>query len=250
MKQTSSSLKTAANAQFAASDYTSALSTYDRAVAALPSYLDYELAVLQSNIAACHIRMGQWKEAVESCERALEGLERELPMPNKVKSTARSEDEPAAPKEDAKEDEVVELQDDEDEVAALQKLNISDSRKADVQRIRTKTLLRRARAKSSIEPVTWSNLSGALEDYTLLSTPEYFSKLPPSDQKTVRVGMATLPAKVSEAKEKEVGEMMGKLKELGNGILKPFGLSTDMFKMVQDPKTGGYSMSFGQGEKK
>jgi hypothetical protein len=52
------------------------------------------------------------------------------------------------------------------------------------------------------------------------------------------------------AKEKEVSEMMGKLKDLGNGILKPFGLSTDMFKM-QKGDDGGYSMSYeGAGGKK
>ena len=36
--------------------------------------------------------------------------------------------------------------------------------------------------------------------------------------------------------------------QLGNGILKPFGLSTDMFKMNKDPSTGGYNMSFDQGK--
>ena len=45
----------------------------------LPSYLDYEMAVLQSNIAACHMRLSQWKEAVNSAEAGLAGLEREMP---------------------------------------------------------------------------------------------------------------------------------------------------------------------------
>ncbi len=72
--------------------------------------------------------------------------------------------------------------------------------------------------------------------------------LPMQDKKIVQQALATLPTRINQAKEKEMGEMMGKLKELGNGILKPFGLSTDMFNMAKDEKTGGYSMSFDQGK--
>ncbi|KAK5258084.1 hypothetical protein LTR40_008614 [Exophiala xenobiotica] len=292
MLASSHDLKSQANTQFSKQDYTSAISTYDRALAELPSYLDYEMAVLQSNIAACHLKLEQWKEAIDSCEKGLEGLEREMPTKPKQKAQARTQktkksknsdkDKPKdkdatngtqrpsrgrlnsdtesdssssspviSPEKDDQEDEddkVVELPPDADEAAStLAALQLSDARKSDIHRIRTKLLLRRGRARSCLDPQTWSNLSAALEDYkTLQQTPEYFNALPPSDQKTVRQALVSLPPKVSAAKDREVADMMGKLKNLGNGILKPFGLSTENFKVVQG-EGGGYSLSFDGG---
>ncbi|KAJ4515574.1 hypothetical protein HRR83_004733 [Exophiala dermatitidis] len=283
MVASSHELKAQANKQFTGQDYSSAISTYDRALAELPNYLDYEMAVLHSNIAACHLKLEQWKEAVESCEKGLEGLERELPTKPKEKAKLKSKKDASAktrartkstsdsdsdseseqestprngvsaaqgkPSVSDQDDTVVELPSDADEtatLAALESLKISDERKADIHRIRTKLLLRRARARSLLEPQNWTNLSGALEDYKTLSAPEYFTTLPVSDQKTIRQALVSLPPRVNEAKEKEVSEMMGKLKELGNGILKPFGLSTENFKVVQG-EGGGYSLSFDGG---
>jgi len=62
----------------------------------------------------------------------------------------------------------------------------------------------------------------------------------------VEKALRQLPPRLEEAKQKEMGEMISKLKQLGNGILKPFGLSTDNFNMVKDEKTGGYSLQFNQ----
>lgn len=55
--------------------------------------------------------------------------------------------------------------------------------------------------------------------------------------------MLTLPDRLRIQQEKEKDEMLGKLKELGNGLLGKFGLSTDMFKFDQQ-EGGGYNMRF------
>ena len=196
--------------------------------------------------------------------------------------SSESENEPAQG-----DDAVVELpvsDTEETTTAALNKLIVSDERRANINRIRTKALLRRARARHNLAHVLsqegktmfnpthkdetnspngprrsardnvspWTLLSATQSDYQLLAAPDkpYLTLLPPSDRRTVTQALATLTLEIEQAKQKEVGEMMGKLKELGNGILKPFGLSTDMFKMTQDPKTGGYSMSMDSGTRK
>ena len=54
-----------------------------------------------------------------------------------------------------------------------------------------------------------------------------------------------LPAKIEERNEKMKKEMMDNLKKLGNMVLKPFGLSTNNFKMEQN-ENGSYNIQFQQ----
>jgi hypothetical protein len=259
MVASSNDIKTEANKQFTQGDYSQAIGTYDRALGECPNYLDYEIAVLQSNIAACHLKLEEWKEAIASSTRGLDGLERLLPTPKPPKSKAKK-DANGPSLEEKTDDTVIELpSDDEEEAAVLESLELDDTRKKDILRIRTKLLLRRARARSQsclqAPPPgqksgfgsgvsQWSTLGSALEDYQMLARAPLLPLLPQSDLKTVTQALRDLPPRLEKAKATEMAEMMGKLKELGNGILKPFGLSTDMFKMNQDPKTGGYSMNF------
>ncbi|RVE41213.1 hypothetical protein evm_014135 [Chilo suppressalis] len=70
-------------------------------------------------------------------------------------------------------------------------------------------------------------------------------ELDPSHQEA-RKATHRLPPLIEEKNEKLKTEMLGKLKDLGNMILKPFGLSTENFQLQQDPETKGYKINFKQ----
>ncbi|KAI0429542.1 hypothetical protein F5Y09DRAFT_342536 [Xylaria sp. FL1042] len=239
--------KSEANALFSSAKYENAIIKYEEATAICPHYFDYELAVLKSNIAACHLKLEQYKEAIQSATESLESLSRSekaaLESADKLHENATA-DATADAEEDEPEEEIVSAGAQKSAPAIVKETDAQQAarkRQDDILRIKAKALMRRARARSELGG--WSNLSGAEEDYKTLSAIPILSG---TDEKIVRAQLRALPSRVKAAQEKEMSEMWGKLKDLGNGILKPFGLSTDNFQMVKDEKTGGYSMNFNQ----
>ncbi|KAI1383689.1 uncharacterized protein F4822DRAFT_85095 [Hypoxylon trugodes] len=236
--------KTQANALFTSAKYENAITKYEEAASICPHYLDYELAVLKSNISACHLKLEQWKEAIKAATDSIDGLDRlEKTEAEQQKESEEKEKREAADEEEI-EEEIVSSGAQKSAPAAKEETLAEAARRKrheDIFRIRVKALMRRARAKSELGG--WSNLAGAEEDYKLLST---MKNLSGADRKIVQTQLRILPPRTRAAQEKEMSEMWGKLKDLGNGILKPFGLSTDNFQMVKDEKTGGYSMNFSQ----
>ncbi|PHH87211.1 hypothetical protein CDD83_9178 [Cordyceps sp. RAO-2017] len=257
----SHAIKAEANALFSSQDFQNALSRYEDAIESCPKYLYFERAVLHSNIAAAHLKLEQWAEAIKAATKALDALaelakehpadedSNDMSGNNEAAGTSTHGDQgspkgtPVAP-EEAIEEEIVSS-------GALRSApapppdpktqSPAEARTADILRIRTKALLRRARARS--EAGGWQNLAGAEEDYrTLAGMPG----LGPADMRTVRAQLKSLPPRTKAAQESEMSEMWGKLRQLGDGILRPFGLSTQNFQMVKDEKTGGYSVNFSQ----
>ncbi|KAI9728182.1 MAG: hypothetical protein M1828_004643 [Chrysothrix sp. TS-e1954] len=234
----SNTSKTHANSLFANASYSEAVQTYDKALASCPNYLDYELAVLRSNIAACHVKLSDWKAAVDAASQGLDCLERLDPMPKEASKIAA--DGRGQQPSDSSSPAVAEEVDDATE-ERINALESSGHTRAEVQRIRIKALMRRAKARMEIGG--WAALEEANKDYRTLSKMAELSNL---DRKAVDTALRSLPPRLEAAKQQEMAEMMGKLKGLGNGILKPFGLSTDNFQFTKDEKSGGYSMNFNQ----
>nr|XP_015204828.1 PREDICTED: tetratricopeptide repeat protein 1 isoform X2 [Lepisosteus oculatus] len=112
---------------------------------------------------------------------------------------------------------------------------ISDCTKAiDLNPNYVRAILRRAELYEKTD-----KLDEALEDYKAV-----LEKDPTVHQ--AREACMRLPEQITERNEKLKEEMMGKLKDLGNLFLRPFGLSTENFQVQQDPASGSYSINFVQ----
>ena len=141
---------------FGSARYSEAIQQYDKALSFCPNYLEYEVAVLRSNISACHIKLEDWKSALSAADASLEALDRLEAQENgssrkeKDKSEARDEDEEGV----------------EDIISpgakkAAPVLNEKEGRKEAISRIRAKALMRRAKART--QSGGWNALAGAQE---------------------------------------------------------------------------------------
>ncbi|XP_038651386.1 tetratricopeptide repeat protein 1 [Scyliorhinus canicula] len=97
-----------------------------------------------------------------------------------------------------------------------------------------RAILRRAELYEKSE-----KLDEALQDYKTI-----LEKDPSVGQ--ARDACMRLPQQIEERNEKMKEEMLGKLKDLGNMVLRPFGLSTENFLLNKDPNSGSYSINFVQ----
>lgn len=118
--------------------------------------------MLKSNIAACHLNLKDWKAAVKSATEALESLD-------KLKDGAEVEEVDEG-KEEADEEIVSEGAKRAEKVQV-----VKSSRKDDIERIRAKALMRRARARA--ESGGWSSLQGAEEGMSIYPSSRFNMKI-------------------------------------------------------------------------
>lgn len=106
----------------------------------------------------------------------------------------------------------------------------------------SKARLRRAMANEKID--TWASLETALEDLTKLKEQQDKDGENKDSNllKDVKSRIVKLEPKIKSKQQEETQEMVGKLKDLGNGFLNNFGMSLDNFQMTQNAD-GGYSVN-------
>jgi hypothetical protein len=112
--------------------------------------------VLKSNIAACYLKLEDWKEAVKAASAALDGLDR-LQKKEKGEGAEKKVEE-----EEEADEEII-----SEGATKAEDTSERGKREADIERIRAKALMRRARARS--EQDGWASLQGAEEGIVSIS---------------------------------------------------------------------------------
>jgi hypothetical protein len=120
--------------------------------------------VLKSNVAACYLKTEEWKEAVKAAGECLDLLDMAEGKKKKKDKLEKGSD-------NGKEDAAEEIEEEEEEEAdeeiispgatKAEDTSAKAKRKADIERIRAKALMRRGKARMEIG--SWSSLQGAEE---------------------------------------------------------------------------------------
>lgn len=162
-------------------------------------------------MSACYLKMEDWKSAVDTATMSLDRLEKIIPSEPSTTDQSDSKDPQPTTSGTQDSDAVIEIsgEDADAEEKELERLKQLDETRTNVLRIRAKSLMRRAKAKS--QTGGWASLQGAAEDYQVL---DGMNNLPPEDRRIVQRALRDLPSRINEAKEKEMGEMMSKMKDV------------------------------------
>ena len=111
--------------------------------------------MLRSNIAACHLKLEDWKSAVEVASKALEGLDK-LQEKGKDATTGVDKGTDGGKVEEEADEEII-----SEGATKAEDVSAKGKREADIDRIRAKALIRRAKGRSELGG--WSSLQGAEE---------------------------------------------------------------------------------------
>ncbi|KAF3941806.1 hypothetical protein ABW19_dt0206742 [Dactylella cylindrospora] len=234
--------KSTGNTHFTSSppDYELAISFYRSALEACPVSLIEQAIILHANVAAAFIKLEKWKEAENAATESLKasGEDDEILRAKAARKRAKEQ------KGDQEKEQVGTTTSGEVLDGRIEELDDEEEENIEWGK-NWKARLRRAKAREM--QGTWQSMTDALEDYKILSTHSLrFQPIPNVDRKNIQSALTRIPPRIEDQKQKEVAEMMGKLRGLGDTILKPFGLSTNNFQMVKDEKSGGYSLNFQQ----
>lgn len=203
-------LKQQGNEKFKDGKYVESIDLYTKSLKVCPKSCLEERSVLHSNRATARLKLIQSSSAVES-EEQVEGNEE-------------------------KEEKILMKEKKSDKFLRYEKVIKDCSKSITLNPSYLKPLIRRA---SLFHELGGEHLDSSLSDYKKVLELDPNSFLAKS-------AIFQLENEIRERNEKLKEEMMGKLKELGNFVLKPFGLSTNNFKLDQNPDTGGYSINFKQ----